>query len=57
MEGDNAYIEVFAAGNSLAPTAGGRTGSQGSLTLVAFAAWPNPVTTLYFTFWNGYILE
>ena len=27
-------IEVFAAGDSLAPTAGGRTGSRGSLTLV-----------------------
>ena len=33
-------IEVFAAGDSLAPTTGGRTGSRGSLTLplVAFAA-------------------
>ena len=27
------WIEVFAAGDSLAPTAGGRTGSRGSLTL------------------------
>ena len=25
------WIEVFAAGDSLAPTAGGRTGSRGSL--------------------------
>ena len=33
-------IEVFAAGDSLTATAGGRTGSRGSLTLslVAFAA-------------------
>ena len=38
-------IEVFGAGDSLAPTAGGQMKSRGSLTLVAFAAWPNPVTT------------
>ena len=29
--------------NALTPTAGGRTGSRGSF--VAFAAWPNSVTT------------
>ena len=40
-------IEVFAAGDSLAPTAWGRT-----LTLVAFAAWPSPVTTWCFTYWK-----
>ena len=31
-----ACIEVFAAGDCLAPTAGGRTGSWGSLTLVTW---------------------
>ena len=45
-------IEVFAAGDCLAPpTAGGRTGSRGwgrcrcRCPLVAFRAWPDPMTT------------
>ena len=47
-----ACIEVFAAGDCLARTAGGRTGRRGSLTLdldldgvSPFTAWRNRVTT------------
>ena len=56
MEGDDVVRRIYTAGNSLALTAGGRTGSRGLL-VVTFAACPNPVTTWCFTYWKGYLLE
>ena len=44
-------IGVFAAGDNLTPMARGRSGSWGSL--VTFVAWPNSVTTFFFTYWSG----
>ena len=54
-----ACIEVFAAGECLARTAGSRTGivDIGPGGVLPFAAWRNPVTTSCFTYWNGYTWE
>ena len=52
-----ACIEVFAAGDCLAPTAGGRMGSRGrdrSRSLVAFATWAMAKTSDNLMF---YLLE